>query len=458
MADSISVIAERSRSVFRSDVTRAYAARVEYLRALDSAMHTHEAKFFDALATDLGKPAAEAYASEIGIVYRDIRLSLKHLKSWVRPERRPFPLAFQPARASVRAEPLGTALIIAPWNYPLQLALSPLVGALSAGCAVVLKPSEVSAATSDAIEACLKSAFGTNGVVTVVQGGLEVSTELLAERWDTIFFTGSTQVGRVVMQAAAKHLTPVVLELGGKSPCIVDENTDLATTARRVAWGKCYNAGQTCIAPDYVLVHKNVKQAFVELLGKAIREFFGADPSKSPDYGRIISPRHFERLMTLMAGGTLAHGGQSDAASRYIAPTVLTDVRLSHPLMQEEIFGPLLPVIEVPDIDSAIRFVREREKPLALYVFSSNSDVSEKVLRLVSAGGAVVNDTIIHFAGDDLPFGGVGGSGMGAYHGKASFDAFSHRKAVVVKPFWMDLKVRYPPYPKTLALFRRLIG
>ncbi len=458
MSESIATIAERARALFRSDVTRPYAARVAALKSLEAAMVSNEEKLFDALKTDLGKPRVEAYSSEIGIVYRDIRLTLKHLKSWVRPERRPFPLAFQPARAHVRAEPLGTSLIIAPWNYPLQLAFSPLIGALAAGCTVVLKPSEVSTATSAAIAECIANAFSSSGLVTVVQGGAEVSTALLAERWDSIFFTGSTKVGQVVMEAAAKHLTPVVLELGGKSPCIVDESTDLATTARRVMWGKCYNTGQTCIAPDYVLVHKNVKQAFVDLLKQSVREFFGDDPAKSPDYGRIINARHFARLQALMPGGTVAFGGQVEEATRYIAPTVLTDPKLSHPLMQEEIFGPLLPVIEVPDIDSAIRFVREREKPLALYVFSKNRDVVEKVLGRVSSGGAVVNDTIIHFAGDDLPFGGVGGSGMGAYHGKASFDAFSHRKAVVTKPFWMDLKVRYPPYPASLALFRRLIG
>ena len=458
MNESIAAVAERARALFRSDVTRPFGARMSALKALETALVAHEEKFFEALKHDLGKPRVESYSAEIGIVYRDIRLTMRHLKSWMRHERRPFPLAFQPVRAQVRSEPLGTALIIAPWNYPLQLAFSPLVGALAAGCTVVLKPSEVATATSAAIAECIKSAFGESGHVSVVQGGPEVSTALLAERWDSLFFTGSTKVGQVVMEAAAKHLTPVILELGGKSPCIVDENTDLATTARRVMWGKCYNAGQTCIAPDYVLVHKNVKQAFIDLLQRSVREFFGDDPSKSPDYGRIINSRHFARLQALMSGGKVAFGGQADEATRYLAPTVLTDVQLSHPLMQEEIFGPLLPVIEVPDIDAAIRFTREREKPLALYVFSKNAEVVEQVLAKVSSGGAVVNDTIIHFAGDELPFGGVGGSGMGAYHGKASFDAFSHRKAVVLKPFWMDLKVRYPPYPSSLALFRRLIG
>lgn len=458
MSDSIAVIAERARAYFRSDVTRPYAARVGALKKLDAAMHAHEQMFFDALKTDLSKPPQEAYPAEIGIIYRDIRLALKHLKSWMKPERRPFPLAFQPARAAIRSEPLGTALIIAPWNYPLNLALAPLVGALAAGCNVVLKPSEVSLATAKAIDVCLKAAFGDSGLVTVVQGGAEVSTKLLAEKWDTIFFTGSTKVGQVVMAAAAKHLTPVTLELGGKSPCIVDEDTELRTTARRVMWGKCYNAGQTCLAPDYVLVHKSVRSAFVDELRSASRDFFGDDASTSSDFGRIINQHHFERLTALMSGGRVAAGGQTNSETRFIAPTVLTDVGLSHPLMQEEIFGPLLPVIDVPDMNAAIQFVRERDKPLALYVFSNNEETVEKVLTRVSSGSAVVNDTIIQFAGDDLPFGGVGSSGMGAYHGRASFDAFSHRKAVVSKPFWLDLKVRYPPYPKSLALFRRLIS
>ncbi len=456
--ESVAVVAERARSYFRSGRSKPYAARVEHLRALEAAVRSHEKQFFDAMMTDLGKPPQEAYPAEIGIVYRDIRLSLKHLKSWVRPARQPFPLVFQPASAFVQSEPLGTALIIAPWNYPLQLALSPLVGAIAAGCTAVVKPSEVSAATAQAIDSCLRSAFGEGGLVSVVQGGPEVSTALLAERWDTIFFTGSTKVGQIVMEAAAKHLTPVVLELGGKSPCIVDEDTDLVTTARRIAWGKCYNAGQTCLAPDYVLVHQKVKQRLLDELANAVRDFFGPDPATSKDYGRIINGRHFARLQTLMNGGRVVTGGQMNEATRYFAPTVLTDVQLNHPLMQEEIFGPLLPVIDVPDIDAAIRFAAERERPLALYVFSRNSATVDRVLNGVLSGGAVVNDTIIHFVGDDLPFGGVGHSGMGAYHGRHSFDAFSHRRSVVSKPFLLDLKVRYPPYKAPMSLFRWLIS
>jgi aldehyde dehydrogenase (NAD+) len=263
----------------------------------------------------------------------------------------------------------------------------------------------------------------------------------------------------VVMEAAAKNLTPVVLELGGKSPCIVDEDTDLATSARRIIWGKAYNAGQTCVAPDYVLVHRAVKQPLLDAMAEALKGFFGGDPQKSPDYGRIINAHHFTRLLGLMRGGRVTLGGQSDAASRYIAPTVLTDVDLAHPLMQEEIFGPLLPVIEVPDLDAAIRFVNERPKPLALYVFTSDGAKAERVLQRTSAGGAMVNDCIMHFANGNIPFGGVGPSGTGAYHGKASFDVFTHFKSVMKKPFAMDMRVRYPPYKASaMSLFRRLVG
>jgi aldehyde dehydrogenase (NAD+) len=454
----VPALAERARAYFRSEATRGYQARTDRLRALLRTLQRNEAKLFEALKRDLGKPMHEAYPAEIGIVYEEIHYALKRLKQWMRPEARSLPFMLWPGRGARYPEPLGTALIIAPWNYPLQLALSPLVGALAAGCNAVLKPSELSPATAAIIETVCREAFSDDGCVTVVQGGVEVSTALLAEKWDLVFFTGSTRVGQVVLEAAAKHLTPCVLELGGKSPCIIDETSDLTITARRVAWGKTYNAGQSCVAPDYVLVHRNVKQAFIDAFAAAVRDFFGADVSRSPDYGRIVSAQHFSRLQGLMTGGRVVLGGQSDAESRFIAPTVLVDVDLGHPLMREEIFGPLLPVIEVADVAAAIRFVNERPRPLALYVFSSDSTKTEEVLQRVSAGGAVVNDTVVHYAAQELPFGGVGPSGMGSYHGRASFDAFTHYKSVVKKPFAFDLKVRYPPYRTPLAVFKRLIG
>lgn len=451
-------VAERARTYFRTEATLPIEKRIERLKALDASIRVFETRIFDALKQDLGKPLHEAYPAEVGLVYDELKHTISSLKRWAKPTKVSSPVVLWPVSAYRQPEPLGTALIISPWNYPFQLAISPLVGAIGAGCNVVMKPSELSPATSAVMAECLTAAFGDDGFVQVVQGDAEVSKALLAEKWDIIFFTGSTRVGQVVMEAAAKHLTPVVLELGGKSPTIIDEQVDLDIAARRVAWGKFYNAGQTCIAPDYVLVHKNVKSAFVDALGKTIREFFGENPQASADYARIISSRHFDRLLTLMKGGTVAHGGQSDAASKYIAPTILTDVKLTSQLMQEEIFGPLLPILEVESIEAAIQFVKDRPKPLALYVFSKDSAKTDEVLRRVSAGGAVANDCIIHVATHTLPFGGVGDSGMGAYHGKYSFDAFSHYKSVMKKPWVFDLKVRYPPYKTPLAVLKKLIG
>ena len=339
---SIPAQVERARAFFRSELTLPRAFRVERLRALEAAIRAHEARLFEALRADLGKPLHEAYPAEVGLVYAEIKHALANLQGWMKPRRYSVPLALFPAQAWQQPEPLGTALLISPWNYPFQLAVSPLVGALAAGCTAVVKPSEFSPHTSAVLEEVLVRAFGLDGYVTVVQGGAPESQALLAEKWDLIFFTGSTRVGQIVMEAAAKHLTPTVLELGGKSPCLVDADTDLPTTARRIAWGKFYNAGQTCIAPDYVLVHRDVKAALVEELKKALAGFFGADPARSPDYGRIISARHHQRLVALQEGGRVVHGGQADEAQRYLAPTLLEDVELAHPLMQEEIFGPLL--------------------------------------------------------------------------------------------------------------------
>lgn len=454
----IPALAERARALYRSESTRGLAARRGRLLKLRAALEANEAKVFAALKADLNKSMQEAYLTELGLVYEELGYALKHLASWMKPERRGVPLALMPATTYRYPEPLGTVLIISPWNYPLQLILVPLVGALAAGCTVVLKPSELAPATAELVEFLCREAFGDDGSVLVVQGGPEVSQQLLAEKWDLVFFTGSTRVGQVVMEAAAKHLTPVVLELGGKSPCIVDDDIDLEVTARRIAWGKTVNAGQTCVAPDYLLVHQAVKRPLLEALGRALQALHGADPAKSPDYGRIINARHFSRLVGLMSGGRVALGGQVDEATRFIAPTVLTDVDLSHPLMQEEIFGPLLPVVEVPDLQAAIRFVNERPKPLALYAFSRDSAKTEEVLRRVTAGGAVVNDCLLQFGATSLPVGGVGPSGMGGYHGKASFDTFTHHKSVVKKPFFMDVKVRYPPYKASLGLLKRLMG
>ncbi|WP_224364895.1 aldehyde dehydrogenase family protein [Hyalangium versicolor] len=452
----VKALVEKQRAYFETRTTLPLQWRREQLQALDRAAHKYEAEILAALKSDLSKSPEEAYLTEVGSIYGEIKNALKNVKGWMKPRRALAPVVIQPARAYQYADPLGVTLIIAPWNYPYQLSIAPLIGALAAGCTAVLKPSELAPATSRVLARMLGEAFPPE-VVSVVEGGVEASKALLAERWDLIFFTGGTQVGRVVAEAAAKHLTPTILELGGKSPCIIDRSADLEVTARRIAWGKYVNAGQTCIAPDYVLIPPELKGRFTELVQKAVRSFYGNDARASSDYGRIISTRHFERISALAADGKVAFGGDRDAASRYFAPTVITDAPLSSSLMQEEIFGPLLPIVDCPSLDEAIRFVRARPKPLALYSFARDASVNERVLAETSSGGAVVNDVCVHFAVEGLPFGGVGESGLGGYHGRASFDAFSHKKSVVKRPFALDVKLRYPPYGGKLGLFKRFM-
>ncbi len=453
----VPALAERARAYFRTDATRAASARLSRLNALEKALRRHEEALFTALEEDLGKPRHESFLAEMGFCYQELRLAKKHLKGWMRPARVSTPFVLQPGQSYRYPEPLGTALIIGTWNYPLYLIVCPLIGAISAGCNAVVKPSELAPATARVVQQLLEEAFGDDGFVAVVQGGPEASQALLEQKWDTVFFTGSTRVGRLVMEAAARHLTPCTLELGGKSPCLVDERVELEMAARRITWGKFTNAGQTCIAPDYVLVHRSRAGELVEAIRRNVRAFYGEQPKASRDYARIVSARHLERLQGLMAGGKVAFGGEVDAAARYVAPTVLTEVDLRSPLMEEEIFGPLLPIIEVSSTDEAIAFVRERPRPLALYTFSNSAAVNEKVLRQTSSGGAVTNDVMVHFGATELSFGGVGSSGTGGYHGRASFDAFSHYKGVVKRRFLLDLKVRYPPYTVPLAVLRRLL-
>jgi aldehyde dehydrogenase (NAD+) len=455
MVDTKALV-ERQRAYFETRVTLPLQWRRDQLQALDRAARKYEAEILAALKSDLSKSPEEAFLTEVGSIYGEIKAALKNVKTWMKPRRGSAPITIQPARAYQYADPLGVTLIIAPWNYPYQLSIAPLIGALAAGCTAVMKPSELSPATSSVLARMLSEAFPPE-VVSVVEGGVEESKALLAERWDLIFFTGGTQVGRVVAEAAAKHLTPTILELGGKSPCIIDKSADLEVSARRIAWGKYVNAGQTCIAPDYVLVPPELKGRFAELLQKAVHRSYGADARTSGDYGRIISARHFERISALAADGKIAFGGERDASSRYFAPTVITDAPVSSPLMQEEIFGPLLPLVDCPSVDEAIRFVRSRPKPLALYSFARDAAVNERVLSETSSGGAVVNDVCVHFAAEGLPFGGVGESGLGGYHGKSSFDAFSHKKTVVKRPFALDMKLRYPLYGGKLSLFKRLM-
>ena len=436
---------ERLRRAFDSGVTRPFEWRLSQLKQFVAMLRDNEPAMIEALKQDLGKSEFEAWIGETGFLMADVRYAIKHLAKWMKPKKVKAPLPVQPAKARVYSEPLGVALIIAPWNYPIQLALAPLVGALAGGNCAVIKPSEVAPASSALMARLIPKYFDRDAVV-VVEGGVPETTTLLAQRFDHIFYTGNGTVGRIVMEAAAKHLTPVTLELGGKSPAIVDRDVDLDVAARRIVWGKFFNAGQTCVAPDYVLVHESVEQALLERLRATLRDFYGDDPKKSPDYARIVNERHHARLSRLLDSGEKVVGGETDVASKYIAPTVLRNVDPDSPVMADEIFGPILPVLTVPDIDAAIDFVNERPKPLALYVFTSDKDHAARVIERTSSGGACVNDAVSHLLPPDLPFGGVGPSGMGAYHGKASFDTFTHKKSVLDKPTYVDPSLRYPPY------------
>ena len=444
----------KQRQFFASGHTLAVDFRRKQVQRLLDALLRHEQQLFDAMYKDFRKPAFESFATEVGFIEQELRLVLKHLDKWARPRKVKETLVNFPARSYIYPEPYGVALIIGPWNYPLQLVLNPLIGALAAGNCAVVKPSELTPATSGVIARLIKSTF-EESYVAAVEGGVRTTQELLAHRFDYIFFTGSTQVGRVVMKAAAEYLTPVTLELGGKSPVIVAEDADLELAARRIAWGKFLNAGQTCVAPDYVLVHEQVKEELIEQLRLTIGQFYGQDPASSPDFARIINDRHFDRLHSYLQDAQVRVGGQTDAAARYISPTVVDQVTWQQPIMQEEIFGPVLPVLTFRSIDEAIQVVNDRERPLAFYLFSQDGALQEEVLQRVHFGGGCVNDTISHLINPNLPFGGVGSSGMGSYHGQASFELFSNLKSVLKRGTWLDLPLRYPPYGNKLPLIRK---
>ena len=452
MKEYISTTRQKQKAFFHSGATLALPFRKQMLRKLSDAMHQYEKPLAEALWTDLHKSYEEAYLTELSIVYGEIRNHLKHMRRWARPERKCSPIAIMPASSKVIKEPLGNTLIIAPWNYPVQLLLNPLVGAISAGCTAMLKPSpyvpHVSAVLTEMIRATFPEEY-----IAIVEGNRQVNQMLLAERWDLIFFTGSPSLGKMVMEAASKHLTPVVLELGGKSPCIIDKSADLKVAAKRVAWGKALNAGQTCIAPDYLMIHEDVKDKFLKLLVKEWKHLLTKDPQKAKHFVRIVSDKALERLIGYMDNGTIYHGGKYDKETRYLSPTILTNVSEDAPVMQEEIFGPIFPVLTFKEIDEVITFVTDREKPLALYYFGTNGDY---VLRHTSSGGACVNDVIMHIVNHDVPFGGVGNSGMGSYHGKESFMTFSHRRSVVSTPTFVDMPFRYMPY-KLFKLIKKMV-
>ena len=445
----IQEIAKAQKEYFHTGATLDIKFRKDMLKKLSEAIERWEGRISDALWTDLHKSYEEAYLTEISIVKGEIRNHLRHIDGWARRKKVCSPLKLFPSRSYITKEPLGCSLVISPWNYPVQLLLNPLVGAISAGCTTVLKPSPYVPNVSKAIEDMIAETFEEK-YIAVVQGNRNVNADLLEQRWDIIFFTGSPALAKTVMAAAAKNLTPVVLELGGKSPCIIDRTTDIATTAKRIAWGKTLNSGQTCIAPDYILIHKDVKKAFVEAFAEEVTNLHGKDVKADRHYVRIVNDKAFERITGYFKDGRIIYGGSTDAATRYIEPTLIEDVALDSPLMTEEIFGPVFPVITLDDCgksfkDKVIEFVTSREKPLAFYYFGKESDGWE-IVRRTSSGGGCINDVIMHIANENVPFGGVGNSGMGRYHGKESFDAFSHTRSIVATGNWIDLPFRYMPY------------
>ena len=451
-AEKLSAVRRSQEEAFLAGETLDLSRRLESLKALEFAIHKWEKPIAEALWNDLHKSYEEACLTELSIVSGEIKNHIRNLRKWVSPQKRHTPLKMFPSRSEIISEPLGNSLIIAPWNYPVQLLLNPLVGALSAGCTAVLKPSPYVPNVSRTLGQMISETF-SESLVAVVQGNREVNRQLLEMRWDLIFFTGSPTLGRHVMEAASKNLTPVVLELGGKSPCIVDKDADIEVAARRIAWGKSLNAGQTCIAPDYLMLHESVKEPFLAALEKEFRNLLGENPQESRHYVRIVNDHAFERLKGYLGCGDIVFGGHTDASERYFEPTVIDNVSPDSPVMQEEIFGPIFPVVTVKSADEAIKFIVNRPKPLALYYFGKNG---KYVLRHTSSGGACINDTIMHIANENIPFGGVGNSGMSAYHGKDSFDVFSHRRSVVTTPNRIDLPFRYMPY-KFFGLTKKLL-
>ena len=442
---SIEAVRKQQKEFFESGSTRPWEVRDRNLRLVLESLQDNKERILEAAHQDLGKPSLEAFVTEYAFVVDEIKNIRKNLKRWMRPKRiNPGPLIF-PGKTKIVSEPLGQVLVIAPWNYPIQLLLTPIVGALAAGNTIVAKPSELTPNSSKLMAEILGEIF-TEDLVAVFEGDASTSTALLQQPWNHIFFTGSTQVGRVVAEAAAKTLSPVTLELGGKSPCIVDKNCNLKLAARRIVWGKFFNAGQTCVAPDYVLVEQSIKEEFLKLCVENIKKFYSNDPAKSPDYGRIVSKRHCERLAKFVEGGRVYYGGLANIEDRYFSPTILDVVDNKDQLMQEEIFGPIMPVLAFEKVQEVFDRVRKGDRPLALYLFTHDERLIEEVTSELSFGGGCINDTIMHLANHNLPFGGIGASGIGNYHGPFSFDTFSHKKALLTQNSWFDIPARYPPF------------
>ncbi len=452
-------IHDLQKGYFKSGVTLDIKFRKAMLTKLLEAIDKWETRLTEAIWTDLHKSYEEAYLTEISIVKGEIKTHLSNICKWSRRRKAHTPLKLFPSRSYIVKEPLGNALIISPWNYPIQLLLNPLVGAISAGCTSVLKPSPYVPNVSQAIADMIAETFPQE-YITVVQGHRDVNTALLEQRWDIIFFTGSPDLAKTVMSAAAQHLTPLVLELGGKSPCIIDKTADIKVAAKRIAWGKTLNSGQTCIAPDYILIHKDVKVAFVKAFAEEVRNLHGDNIKADRHYVRMVNEKAFERVTGYFKDGNIIYGGRTDASKRFIEPTLIENVPLDSPLMTEEIFGPVFPIITLDDNDGSfkqkvIQFVTSREKPLAFYYFGKESDGWD-IIRYTSSGGGCINDVIMHIANENIPFGGVGNSGMGRYHHKDSFEAFSHTRSIVSTGTWIDLPFRYMPY-KMFSLVKKLL-
>ncbi|KEJ00507.1 aldehyde dehydrogenase [Clostridium botulinum A2B7 92] len=453
--ENIRNILEKQKSFFDKGYTKDINFRIEALKKLKHNIKINENNIFKALKIDLNKSEFETFITEIGIVYDEINGAIRNIKKWSKPKKVKTPITNFLASSYIYNEPYGVALIMSPWNYPFQLIMAPLVGAISAGNCVLLKPSELAIETEKIIVKIIKDTF-SDEYIGVITGGIEESTALLKEKFDYIFYTGGINVGKIVMRAAAEHLTPITLELGGKSPCIVDKDANIDLAARRIAWGKFLNAGQTCVAPDYLVVHRNIKEKLISSIGNYIVEFFGENTFESEDYPRIINERHFKRLEGYLKEGKIVSGGNTDINNLYIEPTIIEGINFENRIMEEEIFGPIFPVIEFEDIDKVIDIVKNNPKPLALYYFSENKEKQEFIIKNISFGGGCINDTIMHLSTSTLPFGGVGSSGIGGYHGRASFDTFSHKKSILKKSNLIDVKIRYAPFKGKINLAKRL--
>lgn len=447
---------ERQKTYFKSGATKSVEFRIHQLQTLKKLLAEHEEELFEAVYADFKKPELETYATELGLLHHEINYTISNLKKWAKPKRVSWDLINFPSSNYIYKEPYGSVLIIGPWNYPIQLTLMPLIGAIAAGNTAILKPSEVTPHTSAVLGRIFEKWYKQE-FIAVVEGGVDEAQKLLGQDFDHIFFTGSPKVGKIVMEAAAKNLTPVTLELGGKSPCIVDESANLKVAAKRIAWGKFLNAGQTCVAPDYLLLQSSIEKEFLGYFKETVRDFYGVNPKLSPDYPRVVNEDHFDRLIKYLKEGNIYSGGRTDKEECYIEPTVMTDIDLDGKLMNEEIFGPILPVLSFDTLPEAISIIQEKPKPLALYIFTNDAKAEELVIEKCSFGGGAVNDVVAQFASHHLPVGGVGKSGMGAYHGRHSFDTFSHSKSIIKKPLWLDVPFRYAPYKGKLKWIKKIL-